>query len=273
MMRGRKIMILDKIAQSTRERVIKAKAILPLEELKAQIYDGNTVKSFNGRYAFAFERALKKKSEITFICEIKKASPSKGVIAEDFPYLNIAKEYEAAGGNAISVLTEPEFFQGDMKYLAEISSAVGLPVLRKDFILDEYQIYEAKAIGADAILLICSLIDTDTLKKYLKLAGELGLSTLVETHTEEEIYSAIQAGARVIGVNNRNLQTFEVNIKNCIRLRELVPKDIVFVAESGIKSAEDIRLLSEAGVDAVLIGETLMRSPDKKRKLNQLRGI
>ncbi len=271
-------MILDTIAKASRIRVEKAKLQLPLQNLKSIIYDGAGARSFHGRNAFAFERALKKYiktapgNEISFICEVKKASPSKGIIAEDFPYLQIAKEYERAGAAAISVLTEPEFFKGSSEYLTEISSNVSIPVLRKDFTVDEYQIYEAKAIGADAVLLICALLDTQTIKKYLSVCNELGLSALVEAHTEDELKSAITAGARVIGVNNRNLQTFEVNIDNSIRLRKLVPKDIIFVAESGIKTAEDMALLKEAGVDGVLIGETLMRSTNKKEQLNALRG-
>lgn len=267
-------MILDTIAESSRLRVAKAKEALPMEELKAIIYGGEGVRSFNSRIAFAFERALRSfpNPKMAFICEVKKASPSKGVISEDFPYLAIGRDYEKAGAKAISVLTEPEYFKGEDKYLTEISNAVNIPVLRKDFTVDEYQIYEAKAIGADAVLLICSLLDTATLHKFILTCNELGMSALVEAHTEEEIYSAIQAGARVIGVNNRNLQTFEVDLNNSIKLRGLVPKDIIFVAESGIKTAEDVAVLKEAGVNAVLIGETLMRSPNKKEIISELRG-
>jgi indole-3-glycerol phosphate synthase len=263
-------MILDTIAQSTRIRVEKAKKERPLSQLKEIIYDGAGVRSFQSRMAFAFEKALQK-SEIAFICEVKKASPSKGMIAEDFPYLEIAKQYQKAGADAISVLTEPEFFQGADRYLTEISDEVRIPVLRKDFTVDEYQIYEAKVIGADAVLLICALLDTQTIRNYLGICNELGLSALVEAHTEEEVASAISAGARVIGVNNRNLKTFEVDLTNSVRLRGLVPKDILFVAESGIKTPEDMAVLKEAGVNAVLIGETLMRSPDKKEQLDRLR--
>lgn len=276
-------MILDIIAESAKIRVEKAKKELPLPLLKQIIYDGAGVKSFNSRAAFAFERALRKQKyftdlitdseHISFICEVKKASPSKGVIAEDFPYLSIAAEYEKAGADAISVLTEPEYFKGSNQYLSEISRAVNIPVLRKDFTIDEYQIYEAKAIGADAVLLICSLLDTETLKKYLKVCDELGMSALTEAHTEEEIYSALAAGTRVIGVNNRNLKTFEVDLSNSVNLRNLVPQNIIFVAESGIKTEADMAVLREAGVNAVLIGETLMRSPDKKAQLNRLRGL
>lgn len=288
-------MILEKIAESSRIRAAKAKEILSPEELMGLLYDGAGVRSFNNRLAFAFERALREKAmsfavnttvglneaskatgknqtDIAFICEVKKASPSKGVIAEDFPYLEIAKDYQSSGATAISVLTEPEYFQGENRYLTEISDTVRIPVLRKDFTVDEYQIYEAKLIGADAVLLICALLDTATLKRYLTICDELGLSALVEAHTEEEIQSAIDAGARIIGVNNRNLKTFEVDLGTSLRLREKVPADILFVAESGIKTAGDIAILRDAGVNAVLIGETLMRCPDKKEMLNQLRG-
>lgn len=271
-------MILDTIAQATRIRVENAKKMLPLKELKEKLYEVEGVRSFHSRNAFAFERALRKNrslmrddNEVSFICEVKKASPSKGVIAEDFPYLTIAREYVEAGADAISVLTEPDFFQGKDQILSEISREVPIPVLRKDFTIDEYQIYEAKLIGADAVLLICSLLDTASLERYLKICDELSLSALVEAHTEEEVLSAIRAGARIIGVNNRNLQTFEVDITNSLRLRKLVPEDIIFVAESGIKSQEDITVLCDAGIDAVLIGETLMRSSNKRDELVKLR--
>lgn len=266
-------MILDKIAESTRIRVEKAKQGCSLEKLKAKIYDKAGIKYYNNRLDFAFEKALKKREGLSFICEVKKASPSKGIITEGFPYLDIAKEYEEAGAEAISVLTEPEFFKGNNIYLTKISDNVNIPVLRKDFIIDEYQIYEAKAMGADAILLICSLLDTELVKKFINLCDELGLSALTEAHTENELYSAIEAGARIIGVNNRNLQTFEVDINTSIHLRGLVPKDIIYVAESGIKTYEDIMALEAAGADAVLIGETLMRSPDKMEQLKILRGL
>ncbi|HHW00518.1 MAG TPA: indole-3-glycerol phosphate synthase TrpC [Clostridiaceae bacterium] len=264
-------MILEKIAQSTRMRVESAKRKMSFEDLKSKIFCNGTVKKFQKRDDFAFERTLKSEG-ISFICEVKKASPSKGIISPDFPYLEIAVQYEKAGANAISVLTEPEFFKGNDIYLEGISEKVRIPVLRKDFIVDEYQIYESKLIGADAVLLICALLDTATLKKYIEICDELGLSALVEAHTEEEVASAIEAGARVIGVNNRNLKTFEVDIQNCIALRRLVPEDIIYVAESGIQTRNDIILLEKAGVDAVLVGETLMRSTDKQAMLSYLRG-
>ncbi len=264
-------MILDTLAAATRARVEASKAKLPLDELKSRIFHEGKVKKFNSREDFAFEKALRN-AGMSFICEVKKASPSKGIIAPHFPYREIAKQYEAAGASAISVLTEPEYFMGSDAYLREISESVKVPVLRKDFIIDEYMIYEAKLIGADAVLLICALLDTDTLRRYIGICDELGLSALVEAHTEEEVASAVNAGARVIGVNNRDLKTFRVDIRNCIRLRKLVPENVVYVAESGIQTREDIAMLEKAGVDAVLIGETLMRSDDKKAMLAYLRG-
>lgn len=258
-------MILDTLVQSTRQRVEREKKITSagnMSQKAASLPKGD----------FAFETALKN-SDISFICEVKKASPSKGLIAEDFPYIEIAEQYEQAGAAAISVLTEPEYFKGDICYLMEISKKVRTPLLRKDFIIDEYMIDQAHICGASSVLLICSLLDTDTLKKYIAHCDKLGLSALVEAHDENEVKSAIKAGARVIGVNNRNLKTFEVDIQNCMRLRKLVPNDCIFVAESGIKTAEDIQNLREAGVDAVLIGETLMRSKNKKVMLDYLRGI
>lgn len=258
--------ILDTIAEYARERVAKAKEILSLEEIRKQAL------SMDCNTGFPFEKALATNG-ISFICECKKASPSKGLIAEDFPYLSIAKEYEAAGASCISVLTEPKWFLGKDEYLKEITDAVSIPCIRKDFTVDEYMIYEAKLLGASAVLLICSLLSTDTLKQYIEICDQLGLSALVEAHDDEEIASAIGAGARIIGVNNRNLKNFTVDVGNSGRLRALVPDNILFVAESGIKSREDVEALEQAHVDAVLIGETLMRSADKKAMLNELKGI
>ena len=220
---------------------------------------------------FRFEKALAKDG-VSFICEVKKASPSKGVIAEDFDYLAIAKDYEKAGADAISVLTEPDYFLGSIDYLAEIAEHVQTPLLRKDFVVDEYMIDEAKAAGASAVLLICALLDEETLACYHKHCDELGLSALVEAHDEEEIQMAVRAGARIIGVNNRNLKDFTVDIHNGIRLREKVPKEILFVAESGIKTRENIVELEKGCVNAVLIGETFMRSENKEQMLQQLKG-
>ena len=224
------------------------------------------------REAFAFEKALRG-PDIGFICECKKASPSKGLIAPDFPYLEIAGAYEEAGAACISVLTEPKWFLGSNAYLREIAVQVGIPCIRKDFTVDEYMIWEAKTLGADAVLLICSLLSKQQLREYREICDELGLSALVEAHDEEEITAAVEAGARIIGVNNRNLKDFRVDVHNSERLRRLVPPQILFVAESGIKCAQDIEVLRRANVNGVLIGETLMRAPDKKAMLDQLRGI
>ncbi|WP_343208249.1 indole-3-glycerol phosphate synthase TrpC [Anaerolentibacter hominis] len=258
-------MILDKLAQAAVKRVEKAKEIISPEEIKAKAMAGPLSREF------LFERALKG-PDIHFICEVKKASPSKGLIADEFPYLDIAAEYEAAGASAISVLTEPEFFLGSDRYLKEICESVGIPVLRKDFTVDAYQIYEARCLGASAVLLICAILDTETIREYIEICDSLGMSALVEAHDEREIEKALHAGARVIGVNNRNLKDFTVDIRNSIRLRRLVPEHILFVAESGIRTPEDIRDLKRARVNGCLIGESLMRSRDKKRTLKELKG-
>ena len=224
---------------------------------------------FDGK---VIENALKT-PELSFICECKKASPSKGLIATDFPYLQIAKEYEAAGADAISVLTEPKWFLGSDEYLREIASQVSIPCLRKDFTVDAYMIYEAKLLGASAVLLICSILDASQMREYISLCDELGLSALVEAHDEAEVQKAMDAGARIIGVNNRNLKDFTVDTDNSRRLRSLLPPDVLFVSESGVKSAEDVASLRKIGADAVLIGETLMRAPDKRAKLRELKGF
>jgi len=257
-------MILDRIVKSTEIRVAQLKKTYPLNILKKL--------AKNSKKPFSFEKALRVDG-IAFICEVKKASPSKGLIAKDFFYVQIAKEYEMAGANAISVLTEPEFFQGANVYLTEIKKKVSIPVVRKDFILDESQIYESRIIGADAILLICSILSKEQIRHYIKIADELGMSSLVEAHNEAEVRKAINAGARIIGVNNRNLKTFEVDIENSVRLRKLVPAEIVFVSESGIKTQEDMKILGDNGTDAVLIGETLMRSGDKSLEIKKLKGL
>lgn len=257
--------ILDTIAEYAKIRVASAKEQMPLDEIKRQAL------SFNCNTCFPFEKALRE-GDISFICECKKASPSKGLIAQDFPYLTIAKDYEAAGASCISVLTEPKWFLGRDQYLKEIAQTVSIPCIRKDFTVDEYMIYEAKLLNASAVLLICALLSEETLKHYISICDSLGLSALVEAHDEEEIHSAIRAGARIIGVNNRNLKDFTVDVHNSERLRKLVPESILFVAESGIRTAADIDVLRRANVNAVLIGETLMRAPDKKAMLDKLRG-
>lgn len=258
-------MILDTLAESTRKRVERKKQQVSLDAIRKKAL------SMPADAAFPFERALKAPG-MSFICEVKRASPSKGMIAEHFPYLEIAEEYERAGASAISVLTEPAYFKGDDRYLFEIAAKVAVPVLRKDFTVDPYQIYEAKILGASAVLLICALLDTKTIREWIKISGELGLSALVEAHNERELDSALEADAEIIGVNNRDLKTFHVDLETSLRLREFVPKEKVFVAESGIHTPQDVRLLQGAGVDAVLVGEALMKSPDKKAMLDSLRG-
>lgn len=256
--------ILDQLAGHARERTEQAKKKIPLDEIKRQALS-------LPKGSFAFEKALKKPG-ISFICECKKASPSKGLIAPHFPYLQIAKDYEAAGADCISVLTEPKWFLGSDEYLKEIAHTVSVPCIRKDFTVDEYMIYEAKVLGASAVLLICSILTGEEIKTYIRCCDELGLSALVEAHDESEVEAAVNAGARIIGVNNRNLKDFSVDTDNSRRLRALIPRDVLFVSESGVSSAGDVAKLREIGADAVLIGETLMRAADKKAKLAELRG-
>ena len=258
-------MILDKIVEATKIRVAQEKEVETLEAVKAAAL---ALPSDTG---FPFEAALRQQ-DFNFICEVKKASPSKGIIAEHFPYLDIAKEYEVAGAAAISVLTEPDFFKGDKKYLQEIASTVKIPVLRKDFIIDEYQIYQAKVWGASAILLICACLDVPTLTKFRELADSLGLSSLVEAHDENEVQMAIDCGARIIGVNNRNLKDFTVDVQNSVRLRNLVQDDVIFVSESGLETPEDIQVLRDNNIGVALMGETFMRSRNKVEKLAYLYG-
>lgn len=258
--------ILDTIAAHNRELVAAKKIKKPLEALKAEAL------SMNLDTGFPFRKALAV-SGVSYICEVKKASPSKGLIAPDFPYLDIAKEYEAAGASAISCLTEPKWFLGRDEYVKEISAAVSIPVLRKDFTIDEYMVYEAKVLGASAILLICALLDEDTLRSWRELAESLGMDALVEAHDEEEVQTALRSGARIIGVNNRNLKDFTVDVNNSTRYRKMVQPPILFVSESGIQTRSDIEVLERNGTDAVLIGETFMRSPDKKAMLDSLKGI
>ena len=258
-------MILDTIVEATKIRVAQEKQVELPEAVKAAAL---ALPSDTG---FPFEAALRQQ-DFNFICEVKKASPSKGIIAEHFPYLDIAKEYEGAGAAAISVLTAPDFFKGDKKYLQEIASTVKIPVLRKDFIIDEYQIYQAKVWGASAILLICACLDVPTLTKFRELADSLGLSSLVEAHDEKEVLMAIDCGARIIGVNNRNLKDFTVDVQNSVRLRNLVQDDVIFVSESGLETPEDIQVLRDNNIGVALMGETFMRSPNKVEKLAYLYG-
>lgn len=256
--------ILDQLADHARERTEQAKRKIPLYEVKKQALSlprGN----------FLFESALKR-SDISFICECKRASPSKGLISPEFPYLQIARDYEAAGADAISVLTEPKWFLGNDEYLREIVCAVNIPCLRKDFTVDEYMIYEAKLLGASAVLLICSILSEEQISEYISICDTLGLSALVEAHDESEVKASLRAGARIIGVNNRNLKDFTVDTDNSRRLREMIPSNVLFVSESGVTSAGDVDTLRKIGADAVLIGETLMRAADKAAKLTELRG-
>ncbi len=257
--------ILETLAESARGRVASAKKTVSSDRMRELAFDLKTDSDY------PFEKALDT-GRFEFICECKKASPSKGLIAPDFPYLQIAEEYQDAGAACISVLTEPTRFLGEDRYLQEISEKVCIPCLRKDFVVDEYMIYQAKLLGASAVLLICTILDEKRLNAYSDLARELGLSVLCEAHDKNEVELAVSSGARVIGVNNRDLRTFDVDLRNCIRLRDLVPDDRIYVAESGIKTAVDIALLHEAGVDAALVGESLMRSPDKRKALAELRG-
>ncbi|MCD7728539.1 MAG: indole-3-glycerol phosphate synthase TrpC [Clostridia bacterium] len=266
-------MILEEIAKKTKERILKEQQMLPSEKVKAQAQE-IAVKEFkkDGKFLYPFEKALKTDG-ISFICEVKKASPSKGVIAADFPYVQIAREYEAAGASALSVLTEPFYFKGSDNYLNEISQEVKIPVLRKDFTVSPYMVYQAKILGASAVLLICAMLSDSLLKECFAAADSMGLSAVFEAHTSEEVLRAVNCGARIIGVNNRNLNTFDVDISTSSRLRQFIPQDIIFISESGIKTAEDINNLKKIGADGVLIGETLMRSSDKKATLDSLRGF
>lgn len=257
--------ILDRLADAARGRVAANKAKRPLADVRRAAERAD-------RGDFPFERALAREGT-AFICECKKASPSKGLISPDFPYLDIARAYEDAGADCISVLTEPTMFLGSDAYLREIAEAVSVPCLRKDFVVDEYMIYGAKLLGAQAVLLICAILGKEQLKEYIGVCDLLGLTALVEAHDEGEAEAAVEAGARVIGVNNRNLNDFSVDTRNSCRLRDLIPRDILFVSESGVKSAEDVAKIRGMGADAVLIGETLMRAPDKRAKLDELRSL
>ncbi len=258
--------ILDELAAHARERVEAARRLRPLEELRARCEAAGP--AFGG--AFPFEAALGKEP-LSFICEIKRASPSKGLIARDFPYVEIARSYEAAEADAISCLTEPKWFKGSDEIFAEVREAVDLPMLRKDFTVDEYQLFEARLLGASCVLLICALLDTATIERYLRICDELGLSALVEAHDGDEVRSALAAGARVVGVNNRNLKDFSVDFGNARRLRELIPEGVRYVAESGVTGPADAALIAKTGADAVLVGEALMRAASKRALLDEMR--
>ena len=256
-------MILDELAAYASFRVAEAKKKIAADEMERK------ARSLP-KGDFRFEHALGN-TGVSFICEVKRASPSKGLIAEDFPYVKIARDYEQAGADCVSVLTEPKWFLGSDEIFKEIRAAITLPMIRKDFTVDAYQIYEAKCMGADAVLLICALLPTETIREYLKICDDLGLTALVETHDENEIRSALKAGARVIGVNNRNLKNFTVDFSNAANLREQIPTNVIFVAESGVKESQDVGVLAEIGADAVLIGESLMRAEDKTERLAEFK--
>ena len=255
--------ILDELAAFAKKRVEADRAIVSIEQLKEKCAD------IKGREHIFYDRL--KRDGLSFICEIKKASPSKGIISEDFPYLDIARQYEDAGADCVSCLTEPSRFLGSDKIFKEIRAKIDTPMIRKDFTVDEYQIYQAKCMGADAVLLICALLGRDKIEKYLGICDELKIDALVEAHNEAEIKDAICAGARIIGVNNRNLKDFSVDISNARRLREVVPKSCIYVAESGVKDAEDIAAIAKSGADAVLVGEAFMRADDKAAMLKSFR--
>ncbi len=255
--------ILDQLADYARKRVEEDKKKVPFEKIKEEAFQITREKDL-------FFKALKK-PELSFICEVKKASPSKGIIAEEFPYIEIAREYETAGADCVSCLTEPKWFLGSDQIFKEIRQTIKTPMIRKDFTVDEYQIYQARAMGADAVLLICAILDQKTIERYLDLCRNLGLSALVEAHDEKEIAAAVAAGARIIGVNNRNLKDFSVNFSNAARLRDKIPASCIYVAESGVKQPEDVKCIRQIGADAVLMGEVLMRAADKKEMLDAMR--
>ena len=255
---------MQQLADYARERTQAQKQLVSPGEMKEKALS-------LPKGSFEFEKALRS-PQLSFICECKKASPSKGIISHDFPYLSIARQYSQAGADCISVLTEPKWFLGRNEYLMQISQAVDIPCLRKDFTVDDYMIYQAKILGAKAVLLICSILSANQIKEFIGIADTLGISALVEAHNSDEVKTALDCGARVVGVNNRDLRDFSVDTKNSAALRSLVPKDVLFVSESGINTAEDVRAVKQAGADAVLIGEALMRAPDISEKLRELKG-
>ena len=258
--------ILEKIADYAKIRVAEDKKKISLDEMKSLAKNST---HGNGE---KFLSALQKKN-LSFICEVKKASPSKGIIAENFPYVNIAEEYELAGADCVSCLTEPKYFLGSDKIFSEIREKISIPMIRKDFTVDDYQIYQAKFLGADAVLLICAILENSKLEKFLRICEDLKLSALVETHDENEIKTALEVGAKIIGVNNRNLKNFSVDFSNAARLREMIPAEKIFVSESGVKNSDDIKILKKIGADAVLIGETLMRADNKKKILDEFKSV
>ena len=257
--------ILDTIAAYAKERVKVDKEKWPLEDLKARC--PNLAPA--GRESFYDAVA---RPGLSLICEVKKASPSKGVIDPVFDYLSIARDYEAAGADCVSCLTEPRWFLGSDQIFTEIRQEICLPMLRKDFVVDEYQLYQAKAMGADCVLLICAILEEATLQRYLAIGEELGLAVLTETHDEAEIACAVEVGARMIGVNNRNLKDFSVDFSNAARLRDKIPAGVLYVAESGVKTPEDLEMIRKIGADAALVGEAFMKAPDRKAFLREMKG-
>ncbi|MEE9614445.1 MAG: indole-3-glycerol phosphate synthase TrpC [Thermodesulfobacteriota bacterium] len=261
-------MILDEILRDKRAELsslISGHGVESLpEELKQKVESPQPVRDFY---------AAMKGEGVRVIAEVKKASPSKGVIREEFDPVAIARAYEQSGAAAISVLTEGKYFMGSIADLIRVKEAVKVPVLRKDFIFDDYQVMESKAIGADCILLIAAILEEDRLKELLTLTHLMGMSAIVEVHAEDELYRAVGSGARLIGINNRDLQSFKTDIETTKRLARFVPKDRVVISESGINSAEDIRVLTEAGAGAFLVGEALLREQDVGGKLRELAGI
>jgi len=263
-MNGRNGNILQTIAQSNRERVEKAKKTCSAESVRREAES-------RPKISFPFEKAIRHSKEMAFICECKKASPSKGVIAESYPYLNIALEYERAGATAISVLTEPNWFLGQLIHLEDIARTVKIPCLRKDFVVDPYMIYEARIHGASAVLLIAAILEEEEIRDGIARCDELGMTALVEAHDEAEVEKALSAGARVLGINHRNLTDFSMDFSRSQVLRSMIPESVLFVAESGVKEPRDVRKLKLIGADAILIGETMMKATDKKATLEALR--
>ncbi|MBI5641992.1 MAG: indole-3-glycerol phosphate synthase TrpC [Deltaproteobacteria bacterium] len=261
-------MILDDIVRDKREELEHIKKYTRISDFEKTIQNTKAIRSFAN--AITVKPAP---HSIRIIAEVKKASPSKGVLRAEFVPYDIARCYESGGAAAISVLTESKYFKGKLDYLTPIKNNLKLPVLRKDFIFDDFQIYESRAAGADALLLIASILDTQRLKELIDLTARLGMDSLVEVHNEAEIKKAVDAGARIIGINNRNLQTFETDIETTFKLAPLVPEGCLIVSESGINSYEDILNLKDAGVSAFLIGEALVKEHEIARKLRALRGI
>jgi indole-3-glycerol phosphate synthase len=256
--------ILDRIVAHKKQEIKKKKQKVNLETLKARVREVEEVRSF--------KEALSRPDELTLIAEVKKASPSRGVLREDFNPVEIARIYEENGVAAISVLTEERYFLGSMEYLAEIRKAVKIPLLCKDFIFDEYQVYESRAGGADAFLLIAALLSRERIEAFLSLGRGLGMESLVEIHTEEELARVLETSAEIIGINNRDLKTFTVDFSTVLRLRKLIPPGKIVVSESGIQSAQEVELLRQAGINAILVGEVFLKERDIGRKVRELQG-